>query len=59
LRNIKKWQDWLAILKGLSVGVDCNVSLTLLSREKKGQENYIGEVSHCLKVEIEGDQCDI
>jgi hypothetical protein len=37
-------------LSHLDVRVDCNVSPTLLMKEeKKIQENYIGEVSHCLK----------
>jgi hypothetical protein len=31
------------------VGVDCNVSFTLLTKEKKSQRNYIGQVPHCLE----------
>jgi hypothetical protein len=31
------------------VGVDCNVSSTLLRKKKKGQENYSGEVSYRLE----------
>jgi hypothetical protein len=31
------------------VGVDCNVSSTLLRKKKKGQENYSREVSHRLE----------
>jgi hypothetical protein len=33
------------------VGVDCNVSPTLLRKEKKDQENYSEEVSHRLRSE--------
>jgi hypothetical protein len=39
----------------LFVGVDCNVSLTLLMKEKMCQANYIWEVSHCLEKWMVGE----
>jgi hypothetical protein len=32
--------------KSVNVGADCNISPTLLMKEKKSQGNYIWEVSH-------------
>jgi hypothetical protein len=43
-------EDWRSFtIKVEIIGVDCNISLILLMKEKKCQRNYIGEVQHCLE----------